>query len=887
MSSVFLSYAFAERPRAMAVRAALVEDGWTVWMDNSADDSDTISLIEQLGVPPGQDYDGLINRAIEEAAYFLVVDSDTYRARPHCLEELAHAEASGKPVVVTGGSEPDLVWMRAHRELAEAHAQLFPSFRGDAGAAPGPLGRWLFGDARAKSARLLAVADLASTGLGLPDGGSEVLASIVGEERRRRWSRRASGLALLAVLAVIAGFAIASGLSAADDRRRAADTRAAATSLTLANRALRAETTRVALDLAGDAVRTQRNDVTTSALRRVESAAGRERVLRAPSGHYYRAALSPDASTVGLVRRDAVVVVDVASATTTTIASPVDLRRRIVVTSNAVFVLDIDGALRSVDARANTSDVVAAGPFVDLSVDGDDNVWLLAEDGVLHQIAAGTDDLSDVLGKSVYGDALVVDSELHAVYVLGGSYVSAYAYGDEAGGSPVVYDNLWSYNIDFVTSEPAYLGDGGAGESTAAQLTLCRHNVAVSQGWKWLSFSGQRHLMLAPDGTAARHWSFAALYNGAGCGPDGTAWTQGGLESRASSYDPDGWAPESVGSTDAAAHVWAIASIPDGRTVLMESTGVLHLYFPAQMAWSREQGRAASAQPLDGGVAYVDTSGAVEWDPTGAASSVAVGDLGGVPDPRSAATTDTWFVTVEGRLVRVDPAADEPIHDYPTTEPVHDVSLSPDGSTVCAATRDSAICQSAADDDDPLEIDVPVTSGERVATAEWNDGRLLVTTTTGRILLLDLEGAIVGDASAVPGGTAATFVSGAGEVVAATGDGFLRRYDEDLHEVRAGYIQTGGLVLRRLDDERLLLGTTEYDVQLVDPASLSVVALLQHHSPDLRTTVPDASGGLLVSLVPAQERTDAEGDGNGRNDDDLPARLTVIPMPGYGVVLPD
>lgn len=83
---------------------------------------------------------------------------------------------------------------------------------------------------------------------------------------------------------------------------------------------------------------------------------------------------------------------------------------------------------------------------------------------------------------------------------------------------------------------------------------------------------------------------------------------------------------------------------------------------------------------------------------------------------------------------------------------------------------------------------------------------------------------------------------------------------------------------------RLLLGTTDFNLQLVDSETVQVLALIQHRSPDLRRTVPDPTGALLMSLTPTERRDDVDDNGKA---DDLPAHLTVIPMPGHDVVLPD
>lgn len=879
MSDVFLSYAFSERTRAMVLRAALVEDGWTVWMDNSAEEGGTTSLVEVLGVPPGQDYDELIHQAIEDAAYFVVLDSETYRSRRHCLEELEHAENCGKPVVRVHDVQPDLTRMRAHRDLADAHARLYASFRGDTVAAAGPAVRWLMGDDRAADARLLESADLSSTGMRLPAGADRVLATILSADQRCRWSRRLVGLGILAVLALLAGAATVAGIAAAEDRVRAGETRNAASSFALANRALRAGETQVALDLAEDALKKQRNDVSTAVQRQVEFSAAVERVVRVPAGFYYGIAASPDAATAAMVRRGAVVVVDVSSSRSTTIDSVVGLTRRVAVTSDDVWVIDVYGDLRVVDVKAGTIEAVQAGPYADLTVDSEGNLWLLAKDGTLTQRSPDADEPRTVEGEAVHGDALAVDAELGRVYVVWGSTVKAYEYETVGGSGPVLSSGRWMAGFDDATPELDSAGGGSVNSEGYSDISVCGHDVAVAQPWTWTLFKGHRLLKISSDGAAAEHWDFATAVYGSGCGVDGSAWTVG-LNFDAVTFDPSGWRPESLTGMRVAR---AITALPDGRTVLVESTGILRIYSPQQMAWSREEGARVFAQPLSGGMVYVDDEGTVIWDPEGHGPVTVLGKLDGMPLARSAASSKAWWIVVAGGLVRITPdAAGESIHVHGGADEMADPTLSPDASTVCAHTDNAAIClPSSGDVTEEARTPVPVEPDERVLSAEWNDDRFLVTTNYGRILLLDSDGHLVHEVLATPGASVATFASTSGEVVAATGDGFLRRYDRDLREVRAAYVQTGGVSLRRVDDTHLLLGTSsDYQVTLVDTESVQIVAVLLDKVADLRRVVPDPSGSWAVSMMPFLEASAG-------TQGDQPGRLTVVPMPGHDVVLPN
>lgn len=59
MSDIFLSYANADLPRVQPLIAALEPHGWSVWWDRT--------------ILPGQTYDQVIDKALEEARCVLVV----------------------------------------------------------------------------------------------------------------------------------------------------------------------------------------------------------------------------------------------------------------------------------------------------------------------------------------------------------------------------------------------------------------------------------------------------------------------------------------------------------------------------------------------------------------------------------------------------------------------------------------------------------------------------------------------------------------------------------------------------------------------------------------------------------------------------------------------
>lgn len=877
MSDVFLSYAFTERSRAMAVRATLVADGWTVWMDNGSEDGGSAGLVEALGVPPGQDYDELINRAIEAAGFVVVLDSEVYRSRPHCLSELEHAEECGKPVVLVDGTEPDLDRMRAHRTLADAHARLLPTLKGDTVAAPGSTARWLVGDPRAADARLLRAADLSTTGMRLPPGANQVLASLLRSERQRGWARWMSAVAILVVLGSLAGVATLAGISAAADRGRASETRNAASSLELANRALHADDTRAALGLARDAVTEQRNEVSTSAQRQVEFAAAADRVVRVPAATYYGIAASRDLSTVAMVRQGAVVVVDVPSSRSTIINSDVWPSTRVVVGPDAVWVIDVNDALRLVDPQAGTIDVVDPGPFEDLAIDGNGQLWLLAADGTLSQRSAGVDGPGLVVATSVWGDDIAVDAEFGRLYLRTGSTVSSYTYRPDAAGVPVLGESIWDTGFEEAVPELDSLASGTV-DSDGGDLVVCGHGVAVSQSWRWVGRSGNRLLAIGSDGSTPEQWTWSNSSFGAGCGVGDAAWVSDALGFEPTSFDPGGWTPRALAGPRV---VSAVGATADGTSVRVEATGALHIYTPKAMAWSRKDGTLVAAQPLAGGMVRVDRDGSVVWDPDGAGQVTELGKLDGIPYSASAASADAWWVSVAGELARITPGNAEPIRVHRDLGKVVDPKLSPDGSTVCTHTDESVACVAAESGDVVLELAAPVDPDERVTSAEWNAGRVLMTTNYGRIILMGGEGDVVREVAVTAGSSVTTFASEKGDVVAATGDGFLRRYDRDLREVRAAFVETGGATLLRVGDDHLLLGSvTEYDTRLVDIATLQVQAVLLSGVRDLERVVPDPSGTRLLALTPFQEN----GDGS---DDDEPAVLTVVPMPGQDVVLPD
>ncbi len=92
--AVFISYARAETAFAERLAAALLEAGKAAWLD-------TVEL------PPGTEWRDAVRHAIEDAGAFLfVVSPDSLRSE-QCRNELEHALANGKPLVVLVRREPD------------------------------------------------------------------------------------------------------------------------------------------------------------------------------------------------------------------------------------------------------------------------------------------------------------------------------------------------------------------------------------------------------------------------------------------------------------------------------------------------------------------------------------------------------------------------------------------------------------------------------------------------------------------------------------------------------------------------------------------------------------------------------------------------------------
>ena len=154
MADIGISYAHADALMAIGVRRAFVERGFSVWMDEVGEVSDTV---ESIGLPVGQAHWDVITAEFAAANLLIVVNTANWRNSRYCQDEYAFVRDWGKWVefidVDRGLDEARIdeiaAVFTARQTVSSAHARLVEAARATTTHEPSRLERLLHrGDER-------------------------------------------------------------------------------------------------------------------------------------------------------------------------------------------------------------------------------------------------------------------------------------------------------------------------------------------------------------------------------------------------------------------------------------------------------------------------------------------------------------------------------------------------------------------------------------------------------------------------------------------------------------------------------------------------------------------------------------------------------------------
>lgn len=883
MHDHFLSYSSSERARALAVAATLRELGQTVWMD----DATTDDAVDQLtGIPVGQSHWTVIRAAIDQASTFLVLDSSRWRASAYCRAELEHARSVGKRVaiaVLPGVPPPAdgeaFAWapdddlralvgaLEPGAALARAHARL----RAEASGAGADRSRrsilGLTGE-QARDAELVTTSDLRAHGLATDAELTSYCERLLTAARRRRYGLRSAVAAGLAVLLVLAFVAVAARQVTASQRAQAAEAAERARSLDLAQQALNAPTTSLALELARRAVDQDSNTSTRGALAELESEAGyRQRMAISPMA-FTSAAVSDDGQVVLAGARDVLVLADVAAGTSRSLPLPEPLSRALELTADGRtgYALSLRGHLLCVDVPSRRVSVAPPEGVVALDVTSDGAVWWATADGGFSSAPGCPDSTGRPMftGPTDVQAFAVVDDRRRVVAVTRANAVTTF--GWDGGGGPGTAEPLATTVMAELPAETEQDRDRSAepADHAPAHVTRCGEAVHVVAGVSG-PLRNAAHVAFDLDGRATTGRTTNLLMPGIGCGTGGTAWTVPLLTGKAMPL-PDA-APYPVGIADGRDNgsLTVVAeSVGQRRTVVLHGDGRVDVLDAVRAPWGRQADDTVVAVPLREGSVLVEADGRVLWD--GADGAVPVGDLGGAPDPEAVGSADRAYVAVGAQVVEI--AQDGVRRTFEAPARVGGVTLSASGDEILAEAGGSWLAFPVSGDGAPREIVPPdLPEGEKIFSLRIDGERSLVTTQYGRLLLTDADGKVTAEADTGNAGALVAVFRADHGVVAIGQDGLLRSYGPRLEPERSTLFGAGGIYVRPSPDGRtLLVSLSDFSIWSVDPETLEVQRRIGSRSPDVRLVLPSPDGAFALRVLP------------GDPDDGTPAGLERIPL---------
>jgi hypothetical protein len=827
VADVGISYAHADARLAIAVRKALADRGFSVWMDESDEPFDQA---ESIGLPWGQSHWEVITNEFASANVILVIDTPAWRRSEYCQAEYEFVREWGKWVefvTIDDGEAPATARLdeiaeltTARQPVTGAHVRLVRSARLGAPRHTSRLERLLHRDEE-RDAQLV----LASS----PDTSGIVVTSQVARYARTCISRTANirkrlrriMLATTAVLAVMALTGVAAMYLARSAERSATQSAARSLSLSLAAQSVTEPDTRKALSIAHEADIASPGKEATEAVNVATANDTRLRTLVIGPENYLGATWAADAPVIVANTEDKLVVLD---ADTGSQLRSIELDGKIRLgtvaiardASVAVFVANPEKVLHLADLH--TGEVRATNIHaVNVATTGDGrNLWWAADNAIYREsFTALATAAPRRYPLSTPALAIDVSPERNTVdYIDATGVLHSARYGDAAFA-----DSSMIPIVPAVTGIPSPLGEPIAGIDAiaepgtvlAASVRRCGDNVFGGilgrSALKGTSFS-------VISGNLWTDSQFGSPQKPV-CGQDDLAWYTSLMPGGPSiSFGAD--IPLLPGGSE---RTMAISDPSGSRFSAITNNGRLY-HIPAVRTRSEATEGARAMLRIGGSGFLVNADGQVRSmesgsitgtvsSPFAADSAVAVRDYGMLAAP------DTlWRIDAKGRTSEILSL---------TNVTIYSLRGGADGQTFVGTTPDGLMLIDPTNGDTanigieglqfgetPVNADISpdrsavsfVTDAGRVGTVSIEDGRAIASPQFSDVTL--------------PSGTRTqlAYVPDTGGLLVTPSDGVVRCFDDDLTQTSIAFY--GGAVdhLTTVDGWAVLsseaLGTTLY-----------------------------------------------------------------------------
>ncbi|MCM0615990.1 toll/interleukin-1 receptor domain-containing protein [Paenarthrobacter sp. MSM-2-10-13] len=862
MADFVISYASVERNRAQQVVETLRSSGHSVWMDKATDAGGLI----RGGIPGGQEHWKIIQAAIDDASTFLILETAAWHQSKYCADEHQHAKDMGKRVAALGDGieeKPLEVFARApeHQPLdllpqlsegnnvAAAHARLVAEL--NSGTSP----RIGFGRLQIKDAQLLSMAQLPQFGLAKD---SELTARVDKLLKVGRGRRRWLGISLAVVIATLATLSVVASVASqqAGVSSAAAVNRANYTaSLQLAQQAMQAQTTSDSVQLAQRGYDLDNNDATRAALKAVNARTYRSTVV-VPSGTASSAAISNDGRSALVIQGSSLYVTDVAAGQVTTLplTSGSSLPLAISPDGRFGFWISTSGALGCIDVPDHRITESVQTKVVAIDVDETGGLWWINADGSLFRSMGcpteASRPVSSGFGSVAAFHITASPANIFTLTTNGVVHVRKFAPSATTAGPPSKEITVGLVPADSDSSRNTTTPDS----ASTNRLFQCGEVVHVVAGFKG-PLKTSAHVALSLAGEPVSKKFVGTELNGLGCAPDGKAWGVPMLDARPQALPSGGSVPaDGIDERDRSTRVVIANSADSSHSIVVHADGRVDLLTIKSVPWASAVANAVVAVPIRDGVVTVTSSGQAQL--VNSAGSSSLGSLESAPSPWTVTHGGTAYVAAGDRVfaitvdgIRASPKMPGTISTMRTADQGNSVIVSGSGFVAQLSLDFSTPAQ---------EISLPkLSNGELVSSVVLDEGRQILATSFGNVLVVDGVGNIIARAATGVAGITHARVLPDHTVVVVGGSGRINKYTKDLQLLNSQMFGPMAADIQVSEDGHTLLValTGSFSVWVVDGENLQPIAKVATKA-DARLVKISPDGHTVVQLIPPTASSD-------------------------------
>ncbi|PQZ92928.1 hypothetical protein CQ018_10690 [Arthrobacter sp. MYb227] len=857
MADFMISYASADRDEAQRIAALLRSSGHSVWLDVGGLDNRDVKL---PGIPGGQDHWSTIRSAIDDSSTFLILETAKWHASEYCQKEHEYARTMGKRVAALGeplNSGMKNVGFRAHGEdlpnlvrslepgniAAASHSRLVSELNSVISERS-----WVRRE-QIKDAETLSTATLPEFGVSLNSSLQQRVGSLLATGRKRRHQLRVAIYLVIGVLLVLSAAALFASQQASLSNINAQERANFATSLQLAQQAIRSQTTKESLELAKNGLELSDNDATNAAFEAVQANAFRSTAV-IPSGSLAAAAVSNDGRTTILRGGLMLYVVDAAAGSVAQISLTVGFTGELKISPDGTegYGIDENGVLNcfNTDQLSVTKTPQKHVVAFDIGENGE-LLWVDQSGGFFRSagcpttpvpvIATGFDGLLDfhilgstqnILSLSMHGRV-----DVHELPHTGGHI-----------GTP-----LKTIDLSTVPVEGETKSEFTPNPSAFNSVIQCGDTIHVVAGIKGV-MRKSTHVAVSLRGELLGQRRNNMEMMGVGCSPSGQAWAAPMLGTKAIELSSDGFYPiGEIDARDAGTRTVIANSTDNSHTVVAHSDGRVNVLSVANVPWAEAAGQSALAVPLTEGMVTVDSKGTVRFNAE--ESSTVLGKLEGTPVRSTAATSSTAYFAVGNKIHSASINGLGP--SITMSGPVKSLILSNQGKSLIVHGHGYLVEISIDFSDKIKHLELPsLVNGEEITSVEIDGTSQILATDQGRVLVADEAGRILAEVSTGVAGIATARALPDHTIVVVGGNGMLNKYGPSLELLDSHLFGPMAVGLQASQDGRTLLVSLsgDFSVWAVNAQTLQPISRVATKTPDIRLINVSADGRTVVQVIP-------------------------------------